>query len=85
MRIYGSEPGESDIEVPGHRHAALIGGPLDGQLIDVTKWSRQQLVDVAALITEHGRFGPGGPCMKDGPVIQTRCTGAATPHRERAH
>ncbi|MFJ8621134.1 hypothetical protein ACIRD4_35815 [Streptomyces clavifer] len=66
MRIYGSEPGESDIEVPGHRYAALIGGPLDGQLIDVTGWSRQQLVDGTALITELGAFGPGGRTHYEG-------------------
>ncbi|MFJ8770121.1 hypothetical protein [Streptomyces clavifer] len=66
MRIYGSEPGEQSVEVPGHRYAALIGGPLDGQLIDVTGWSRQQLVDGTALITEHGAFGPGGRTHYEG-------------------
>ncbi|MFH9468744.1 hypothetical protein ACH4LT_15875 [Streptomyces clavifer] len=66
MRIYGSEPGEPGVEVPGHRYAALIGGPLDGQLIDVTGWSRQQLVDGTALITELGAFGPNGRTHYEG-------------------
>ncbi|MFD9293429.1 hypothetical protein ACFWBV_35340 [Streptomyces sp. NPDC060030] len=57
MRIYGSEP---STETPGHRYAALIGVPLDGQRLDVTGWSVQQLLDGAALITELGAYGPGG-------------------------
>lgn len=60
MRIYGSEPGKRSTETPGHRYAALIGGPLDGQRLDVTGWSVQQLLDGAALITELGAYGPGG-------------------------
>ncbi|MBM7443142.1 hypothetical protein [Streptomyces sp. HB132] len=60
MRIYGNEPGEPDVEVAGHRYAALIGGPLDGQRLDVTGWSVQQLLDGAALITDVGAYGPGG-------------------------
>ncbi|MEV7108510.1 hypothetical protein [Streptomyces atroolivaceus] len=39
-------------------YAALIGGPRDGQRLDVTG-SAQQLVDGAALITELGAYGPG--------------------------
>lgn len=66
MRIYGNEPGEPSTEVPGHRYAALIGGPLDGQRLDVTGWSAQQLVDGAALITELGQFGPGGRALYEG-------------------
>ncbi|MFJ8770356.1 hypothetical protein [Streptomyces clavifer] len=42
----------------------MIGGPLDGQLIDVTGWSRQ-LVDGTALITGC-RFGPGGRTHDEG-------------------
>ncbi|MFE9908642.1 hypothetical protein [Streptomyces clavifer] len=57
MNIDGSEPSG---EVPGHRYATLTGGPLDGQLIDVTGWSVQELLDGAALIALLGVFGPGG-------------------------
>ncbi|MDX2748355.1 hypothetical protein [Streptomyces sp. NRRL_B-2557] len=66
MRIYGSEPGEADVEAPGHRYAALTGGPLDGQRLDVTGWSAQQLLDGAALITELGAYGPGGRAHYEG-------------------
>ncbi|MFC8645439.1 hypothetical protein ACFUC2_32480 [[Kitasatospora] papulosa] len=66
MRIYGNEPGEPSAEVTGHRYAALIGGPLDGQRLDVTGWSVQQLLDGAALITELGAYGPGGRAHYEG-------------------
>ncbi|MGW7097614.1 hypothetical protein [Streptomyces sp. NPDC054874] len=60
MRIYGDEPGEASIRRPGHAYAELVGGPLDGQLLDVTGWSAQQLLDGALLICESGMYGPGG-------------------------
>ncbi|MFJ3438881.1 hypothetical protein ACIPMU_35755 [Streptomyces cyaneofuscatus] len=60
MRIYGTEPGEASIRRPGHTYAELVGGPLDGQLLDVTGWSAQQLLDGALLICETGMHGPGG-------------------------
>ncbi|MEV7701295.1 hypothetical protein ACGFZC_32935 [[Kitasatospora] papulosa] len=66
MRIYGNEPSEPGVEVPGHRYAELIGGPLDGQHLDVTGWSVQQLLDGAALITEQGAYGPGGRTHYEG-------------------
>ncbi|MEV6688023.1 hypothetical protein AB0N28_22200 [Streptomyces sp. NPDC051130] len=40
--------------------AELVGGPLDGMLLDVTGWDPQEVVDGAMLMSEHGRFGPGG-------------------------
>ncbi|MEV5672139.1 hypothetical protein ACIQGA_31220 [[Kitasatospora] papulosa] len=66
MRIYGTGPGEPDVEAPGHRYAALIGGPLDGQRLDVTGLSAQELLDGAALITELGAYGPGGRAHYEG-------------------
>jgi len=66
MRIYGRKPGEPDGETPGHRYTALIGGPLDGQRLDVTGWSVQELLDGAALITELGAYGPGGRTHYEG-------------------
>ncbi|GAA2955505.1 MULTISPECIES: hypothetical protein [Streptomyces] len=66
MRIYGNDPGAPNAETPGHRYAALIGGPLDGQRLDVTGWSAHQLLDGAALITELGAFGPGGRAHYEG-------------------
>ncbi|MFJ8770237.1 hypothetical protein [Streptomyces clavifer] len=66
MTIYESEPDEPSGVVPGHRYAELVGGPLDGQLIDVTDWSVQQLLDGAALIALLGTYGPGGRSHYEG-------------------
>ncbi|MFD6658553.1 hypothetical protein ACFWEB_25820 [Streptomyces parvus] len=41
-------------------YAELVGGPLDGQLLDVTGWSAQQLLGGALRICESGMYGPGG-------------------------
>ncbi|MEK8142097.1 hypothetical protein NKH18_04220 [Streptomyces sp. M10(2022)] len=45
---------------PGRRYSELVGGPLDGLLLDVTGWTRAALGEGAALDTEIGAFGPGG-------------------------
>jgi hypothetical protein len=66
MTIYGSGPGEPGGEVPGHRYAVLVGGPLDGQRLDVTGWSEQELLEGAALIALLGADGPGGRSHYEG-------------------
>jgi hypothetical protein len=43
-------------------YAHLVGGPLDGLLLDVTDRSEQELREVA-LTTEIGRYGPGGRAL----------------------
>ncbi|WP_009995095.1 hypothetical protein [Streptomyces clavuligerus] len=61
-RVYGAEhddpaPGPR----PGREYVELVGGPLDGLLLDVT--GRRETDDggaEAALRTEIGRYGPGG-------------------------
>ncbi|RSS64128.1 hypothetical protein EF912_02445 [Streptomyces sp. WAC07061] len=59
--MYGPEPdGPQPGPQPGHDYAELVGGPLDGMLLDVTGWPPQDVVDGALLISEHGQFGPGG-------------------------
>ncbi|QIB49556.1 hypothetical protein [Streptomyces aureoverticillatus] len=60
-RVYGTDhddphPGPRD----GHSYRELVGGPLDGLLVDVTGWSQEQLDEGALLITEIGQHGPGG-------------------------
>ncbi|MGW3585676.1 hypothetical protein ACWDM8_30630 [Streptomyces rubiginosohelvolus] len=60
MRVYGDGPGETSTRRPECVYAELVGGPLDGQLLDVTGWSAQQLFDGALLICESGMYGPGG-------------------------
>ncbi|MFD9082988.1 hypothetical protein [Streptomyces erythrochromogenes] len=38
----------------------LHGGPADGQLLDVTGWSLEELAGGALLATSTGVRGPGG-------------------------
>ncbi|MFF1561680.1 hypothetical protein [Streptomyces sp. NPDC058279] len=59
-RVYGV-PSERDRgPKPGHVYVELVGGPLDGMLLDVTGWPSQEVVDGAMLMSEHGQFRPGG-------------------------
>ncbi|THA47111.1 hypothetical protein [Streptomyces sp. A1136] len=60
-RVDGAEPNERDPgPKPGHVYVELVGGPLDGMLLDVTGWEPQEVVDGAMLMSEHGAFGPSG-------------------------
>ncbi|MER5478751.1 hypothetical protein ABT026_17545 [Streptomyces sp. NPDC002734] len=58
-RVYGA-----DHDRPGprsdRRYAQLVGGPLDGLLLDVTGRTPDEAGTDVALATELGRFGPGG-------------------------
>ncbi|MFE2151504.1 hypothetical protein ACFXJO_02215 [Streptomyces lavendulae] len=59
--VYGAEPDEPDPgPKPGHVYVELMGGPLDGLLLDVTGWPAQEVVAGAVLMSDHGAFGPGG-------------------------
>ncbi|MFC8539076.1 hypothetical protein [Streptomyces sp. NPDC057249] len=71
-RVYGSEPPAGP--EPGRAYRELIGGPLDGQLVDVTGWSAEDIGTGALLITPYGAYGGGGrasyepaPDCPDGP------------------
>nr|AAS45783.1 SLV.1 [Streptomyces lavendulae] len=58
--MYGAKPSERGPgPKPGHVYVELVGGPLDGMLLDVTGWDSQEVVDGAMLMSEHGAFGPG--------------------------
>ncbi|SCF98091.1 hypothetical protein GA0115254_128639 [Streptomyces sp. Ncost-T10-10d] len=60
-RVYGADHDDPDPgPQPGHSYRELVGGPLDGLLLDVTGWTETALREGAALNTEIGRFGPGG-------------------------
>ncbi|WP_093782233.1 hypothetical protein [Actinacidiphila guanduensis] len=60
-RVYGAEHDDPDPgPEPGREYADLVGGPLDGLLLDVTGWSRQARAGGVALATEIGAFGAGG-------------------------
>lgn len=63
-RVYGADhdhPGP----VPGRRYAELVGGPLDGLLLDVTGRGRDAIGSGVVLGTELGRFGAGGRALYD--------------------
>ncbi|MEU3064602.1 hypothetical protein [Streptomyces subrutilus] len=58
-RVYGRD-GEPSGPVPGHAYGELRGGPLDGELLDVTGWSVAERAGGAFLINDRGRYGAGG-------------------------
>jgi len=63
-RVYGADhdhPGPQ----PGRRYAELVGGPLDGLLLDITGRTRDEPGTGVALSTELGQFGAGGRAMYD--------------------
>ncbi|MFJ2825830.1 hypothetical protein ACIO7M_32665 [Streptomyces toxytricini] len=43
-----------------HAYVELVGGPPDGQLLDVTGWTSEESAVGALLATDAGLFGPGG-------------------------
>ncbi|MEU7426335.1 hypothetical protein [Streptomyces sp. NPDC040750] len=61
-RVYGA-----DHDHPGPRrdrgYAELVGGPLDGLLLDITGWTWDEVDAGVALATELGQFGAGGRAM----------------------
>ncbi|MFJ7146702.1 hypothetical protein ACIQVT_00490 [Streptomyces sp. NPDC100445] len=64
-RVYGRDhdapnPGP----LPHQTYAALVGGPLDGLLLDITGWRPEEIDDGVALMTELGRW-PGGRALYD--------------------
>ncbi|NEB81062.1 hypothetical protein G3I40_38525 [Streptomyces sp. SID14478] len=58
-RVYGADHEDAGPR-PGRSYAQLVGGPLDGLLLDVTGRSAATAV---ALPTELGAFGPGGRAL----------------------
>ncbi|MEW1552020.1 hypothetical protein [Streptomyces tsukubensis] len=62
-RVYGRghpRPGP----LPHQRYAVLVGGPLNGLLVDIIGWRPEEIQDGAALMTELGRW-PGGWALYD--------------------
>ncbi|QNP74628.1 hypothetical protein IAG44_37710 [Streptomyces roseirectus] len=60
-RVYGADHEDAGPR-PGRRYAELVGGPLDGLLLDVTEDGAGEGGDVreVVLATEIGRYGAGG-------------------------
>jgi len=50
--------------LPHQTYAVLVGGPLDGLLLDITGWRPEEIEDGVALTTELGRW-PGGRALYD--------------------
>ncbi|MGW4995743.1 hypothetical protein ACWEQ3_50760 [Streptomyces mirabilis] len=68
-RVYGH--GHDDRNpgpLPHQTYAALVGGPLDGLLLDITGWRPDEVDDGAALSTELGQFPAGGRCTTRAPA-----------------
>ncbi|MFI2031825.1 hypothetical protein [Streptomyces buecherae] len=66
-RVYGADADDPDPgPEPGRVYVELIGGPLDGWLVDVTRWPADEIAEGAALITEYGAYGGGGRAWYSG-------------------
>jgi hypothetical protein len=60
-RVYGSDHDDPERGPQrGRTYAELVGGPLDGLLLDITGWSAEEFADGAALMSDRGYYGPGG-------------------------
>lgn len=59
--VYGTDHDDSNPgPQEGRTYVELVGGALNGQLLDVTGWSEDERAGGALLITEAGLYGEGG-------------------------
>jgi hypothetical protein len=64
-RVYGHDHDDPNPGPLPHRtYAELVGGPLDGLLLDIHGWRTEEVDDGVALSTELGQF-PGGRALYD--------------------
>ncbi|MFJ5900918.1 hypothetical protein ACIQFZ_37220 [Streptomyces sp. NPDC093064] len=64
-RVYGHDHDDPNPGPLPHRtYATLVGGPLDGLLLDITGRRPEEVDDGVALSTELGQF-PGGRALYD--------------------
>jgi hypothetical protein len=64
-RVYGADHDDPDPGPLPHRiYAELVGGPLDGLLLDITGWRTEEADGGVALSTELVRW-PGGRALYD--------------------
>ncbi|MFK4149906.1 hypothetical protein [Streptomyces sp. NPDC004065] len=61
-RVYGADH-EDAAPRPGRTYAQLVGGPLDGLLLDITGRPAATPGGQIALPTEMGRYGAGGRAL----------------------
>ncbi|MFD7549733.1 hypothetical protein ACFV0R_03915 [Streptomyces sp. NPDC059578] len=63
-RVYGADHDDPDPGPrTGHDYVELVGGPLDGLLLDVTGWPEERRRTTVPLSTEIGRYGAGGHAL----------------------
>lgn len=62
-RVYCGDEGHQVRPTPGRVYVRLAGGPLDGQLLDVTNLPDQERAEGVLLATDRGIFGPGGRAL----------------------
>ncbi|MGW7049501.1 hypothetical protein ACWGDT_43985 [Streptomyces avermitilis] len=73
-RVYGADHDDPDPGPQlGHEYVELVGGPLDGLLLDVTGWSARERDEGVALLTEIGRYGHGGRALYAARPGDERC------------
>ncbi|MDJ0385802.1 hypothetical protein [Streptomyces sp. G-G2] len=66
VRVYGTDHDDPHpCPCPGRDYADLVGGPLDGPLLDITGWTVDAIQTGVALMTELGQFGVGGRALYD--------------------
>ncbi|MEU5970515.1 hypothetical protein [Streptomyces globisporus] len=58
--IYGTDDPDPRTPAPGHVYVQLVGGPLDGQLLDVTGFGPDDRTEGVLLISAQSAYGPGG-------------------------
>ncbi|WP_317447408.1 hypothetical protein [Streptomyces collinus] len=64
-RVYGCDHDDPNPgPLPARTYAMLVGGPLDGLLLDVTGWTAEEIGGGVALSTELSRW-PGGRALYD--------------------
>ncbi|MFH9090464.1 hypothetical protein [Streptomyces sp. NPDC017673] len=63
-RVYGADPDHSG-PLAGRSYVELVGGPLDGLLLDITGWTQDEIGTSVSLLTDLGQFGPGGRALYD--------------------
>ncbi|GAA3205313.1 hypothetical protein GCM10010451_64860 [Streptomyces virens] len=68
-RVYGTEHGNPNPGLHPHRtHAELVGGPLDGLLLDIHGWRTVEVDDGVALTAGSGGSPAAAPCTTRAPA-----------------
>lgn len=78
-RVYGHDHDDPNPgPLPHQTYAVLVGGPLDGLLLDITGWRPEEIDDGVALTTELGRWLGGRALYDPRPPGLSRCVGGPT-------